>query len=161
MIIEYHLTDVDRDQLTVLLRALCALDMLYLRSHPDTPDLKKSGVVYKTQPGGCERFLTIPMILQRGSGDCDQLAPWRCAELRVRHGIKAFPEVRKMSDHLWHVYVRCPNGKVEDISAHLGMPVPPSLAKLGRAILEKKKHAVAAAHSALARRARNAWHAYG
>ena len=140
MLIQFDLETVDVRHLNVLVRSLCALDVLYLRAHPQTPLLKQSGVRYATQPGGCERFLTVPKILAAGSGDCDQLAPWRAAELRVREGIQALPEVRRMSDKLWHVYVRMPNGAVEDISAHLGMPVPESLARIGRAIIARRQH---------------------
>lgn len=147
MRIEFSLPTVDVKHLNALVRTLCALDVLYLQQHPETPLLKESGVVYKTQPAGCERFLTVPAVLAAGSGDCDQLAPWRAAELRVRQGIKALPEVRRMSDRLWHVYVRMPNGSVEDISAHLGMPVPASLAALGREIIRKRNKHVTTARS--------------
>lgn len=139
MLIEFHLPTVDVRHLNVLVRALCALDVIYLRAHPQTPLLKDSGVRYKTQPKGCERFLTVPAVLAAGSGDCDQLSPWRAAELRVKHNIRAMPEVRKMGKNLWHVYVRMPDGSVEDISAHLGMPVPATLAALGRDILRKRQ----------------------
>jgi hypothetical protein len=139
VLIEFNIDTVDVPHLNVLVRSLCALDVLYLRAHPQTPLLKESGVVYKTQPHGCERFRTVPEVIAAGSGDCDQLAPWRAAELRVRHGVKALPEVRRMAVGLWHVYVRLPNGAVEDISAHLGMPVPASLARIGRAIIRARK----------------------
>jgi hypothetical protein len=146
LLIEFNLPTVDVRHLNVLVRSLCALDVLYLRAHPQTPLLKQSGVVYKTQPHGCERFKTVPDVIAAGSGDCDQLAPWRAAELRVRQGIRALPEVKRMSDKLWHVYVRLPDGTVEDISAHLGMPVPAALARIGRAILARKNpHAPALA----------------
>lgn len=140
MKIEFELARVDVPQVTVLVRALTALNMLYLRAHPHAPLMHQSGVVYRTQPGGCERFKTIPAILAAGNADCDQLAPWRAAELRVRYGIKAMPEVRRMSERLWHVYVRYPDGRVEDVSARLGMPVPQKLVNLGRAIL-RRQHA--------------------
>ena|GEM_PF-1606828 len=148
MIIEFHLPRVDVTRLNVLVRALTALNVLWLREHPRAPLLKRSGVRYNTQPIGCERFLTIPSILQRGNGDCDQLASWRAAELRERFGIKALPEVRQMGEKLWHVYVRLPNGKVEDISAHLGMPVPPNLAALGRKIIRERERRNASALTA-------------
>jgi hypothetical protein len=158
VIIEFHVLEADRAQLHVLLRALTALNMLYLKANPNTPDLKSSGVVYKQQPAGCERFLTIPLIMRAGNADCDQLAPWRAAELRVRHGIKALPEVRKMGAHLWHVYVRYPDGKVEDPSAHLGMRIPPRLAALGRKILKQKNHHAPTTTSTRAGRAWHGWH---
>lgn len=138
MIIQYELEQVDRAQLGVLLRALVALNILYLRAHPRTPLLKRSGVRYESQSASHERFKTIPQVIAANGGDCDQLVPWRVAELRMQ-GIRANPEVRKMGRNLWHVYVRMPNGRVEDISAHLGMPIPASLAKLGRAIIRDRK----------------------
>jgi len=156
VIIEFHLPDVDVRRLNVLVRALTALNVQYLREHPSTPLLKASGVRYATQPIGCERFLTIPTILQRGNADCDQLAPWRAAELREHFGIKALPEVKQMGEKLWHVYVRLPDGRVEDISAHLGMPVPAKLAALGRRIIaeRERKHASLAAYRIAAARRR-------
>lgn len=124
--------------LNIFVRALCAYNVLWLKQHPNTPDVYASGVRYKTQPGGCERFLPIPYVLAAGSGDCDQLAPWRAAELRVRHGIKAMPEVVKMHDALYHVFVRHPDGKAEDVSAHLGMSVPPRMAAAGRRLIDAR-----------------------
>lgn len=139
MIIEYNIpSPVDVKALNIFVRALCAYDVLWLKRHPETPDLYKSGVRYKSQPAGCEHFAPIPLVLAAGSGDCDQLAPWRCAELRVRHGVKAMPEVKQMGPALFHVFCRLPGGKVEDVSARLGMDVPPKLAQVGRAILRKK-----------------------
>lgn len=139
MRIEFDIETPDKPQLTVLVRALTALNMLHLRANPRTPLLSKSGVVYESQPGGCERFLTIPRILAAGSGDCDQLVPWRVAELRERYGIQALPEVKRMGEKLWHVFVRYPDGRVEDVSAALGMKVPAKLAALGRQIIRRKR----------------------
>lgn len=150
MKIEFELAHVDVPQVTILVRALTALNMLYLRKHPNAPLLSESGVKYRSQPAGCERFKTIPMILAAGSGDCDQLAPYRAAELRVRYGIKAMPEVKRMSANLWHVYVRYPDGRVEDVSAALGMRVPPRLAAIGRAIIRRRQRAHARTGSRLA-----------
>lgn len=141
MLIEFDIpSPVDVKALNIFVRALAAYDTLWLQRNPGTPALYESGVRYKSQPAGFERFAPIPLILAAGSGDCDQLAPWRAAELRVRHGIKALPEVRQFGDRLFHVYVRLPNGKAEDPSAHLGMKVPEKLAAAGRALL-RKQHA--------------------
>lgn len=142
MIIEYNIpSPVDVRALNIFVRALCAYDVLWLQRHPEAPNLYESGVRYKTQPVGCEHFRPIPLIIAAGSGDCDQLAPWRCAELRVRKGIKAMPEVKQMGPNLYHVFCRLPNGKVEDISARLGMPVPARIAAVGRALLARGRAA--------------------
>lgn len=162
MLIEFDIpSPVDAKSLTVLVRSLCALDLLYLQRNPRTPELYKSGVRYKTQPYGVERFLTIPLILQAGEADCDQLAPWRAAELRFRHGIKALPEVRKFADGVWHVYVRYPNGKAEDPSAWLGMKVPERLASMGRAILARNGRANVPPQSVVAAASWSVWNGWG
>ena len=133
MLIEFDIpSPVDVRVLNIFVRALCAYDVLWLQRHPETPDLYASGVRYREQPLGVERFKPIPLILAQGNADCDQLAPWRAAELRVRHGVKAMPEVKQMGRALYHVFVRLPNGQAEDVSAHLGMKVPVRLAAAGR-----------------------------
>lgn len=140
MLIEFELpSPVDVKVLNIFVRALCAYDVLWLQRHPETPNVYESGVRYSTQPLGVERFKPIPLILAQGTADCDQLAPWRAAELRVRHGVRALPEVKQMGRALFHVFVRLPNGKAEDISAHLGMKVPERLAAAGRMLLGKQR----------------------
>lgn len=140
LIIEYNIpSPVDARILNIFVRALCAYDVLWLRAHPETPPIYESGVRYQTQPAGCEHFKPIPLILRAGNADCDQLAPWRAAELRVRHGIKAMPEVRQMGPALYHVYVRFPDGSVEDVSARLGMPVPRKIVAAGTKILARRR----------------------
>lgn len=60
------------------------------------PLLYESGVRYKEQlpgPKG-EEFLNCEQVLQRRFCDCDQIAPYRAAELRVRFGIPARPCIR-------------------------------------------------------------------
>lgn len=151
MLIEFDIpSPVDERVLNIFVRALCAYDVLWLQRHPETPDLYKSGVKYERQPMGAERFLPIPMVIAAGGGDCDQLAPWRAAELRVRHGIKAMPEVRKMESHLFHVFVRMPNGKAEDISARLGMSIPSHLVAKGQEILRRQRGSATHARSSAA-----------
>ena len=140
MLIEFEIpSPVDAKALNIFVRALCAYDVLWLERHPEAPDLYNSGVRYRTQPLGVERFKPVPLILAQGNADCDQLAPWRAAELRVRHGIKAMPEVKKMGQALYHVFVRLPDGSAEDVSAHLGMKVPERLAAAGRKLPPPRK----------------------
>jgi len=74
--------------------------------------------------GGGEIFREIPRIIQNGGGDCDNVASWRCAELREL-GINACPFItwRERSDGgmTYHVIVRWPDGSSEDPSLLLGM----------------------------------------
>ena len=66
-----------------LLDALVVVNGLFLRAHHVDP-LYQSGVRYQQEPpdGKPEEFAAIPMVLSRGWGDCDDLAPWRVAELQ-------------------------------------------------------------------------------
>jgi hypothetical protein len=107
-----------------ILDAQVLANQLYIRMH-NVPLLYKSGVRYKNEPdNGVEEFALIPIILARGWGDCDDLAPWLCAELReagekakIRIQWKRQPDGRK----LYHIVVRRGDGRIEDPSALLGM----------------------------------------
>lgn len=108
-----------------LLGALTAMDEDYLREHPKLPDLYNSGVRYKREKPGEEKWLTIPWVMLQKNGDCEDLACWRAAELRVRYGeAEAMPiwSVRKTAKGaLYHIRVRRASGRIEDPSALLGM----------------------------------------
>lgn len=77
--------------------------------------------------GGGEIFREIPRIIENGGGDCDNVASWRCAELR-NIGINASPYItwRKRLDGgtTYHVIVLWPDGSSEDPSLLLGMGGP-------------------------------------
>ena len=76
------------------------------------------------QCGSGEHFRDVPAILENGGGDCDNLACFRAAELRV-HGIAAMPYItwRKRADGgmTYHAIVQWPDGTSEDPSLILGM----------------------------------------
>ena len=111
-------------------------NIAWLQAHPETPDLYQAGVSYKperrrinpatgkTSEYG-EEWQTIPWVIYRGYGDCEDLGSWRAAELHQKYKIKATPfiKMRRMPDGFWraHVVVRWPNGQLEDPSAKLGM----------------------------------------
>ncbi len=109
------------------LRALVISNAYYLQQHPETPMLYKSGVKYAPEPnaGKFEEFASIATILSRGWGDCDDLAAWRAAEIRVKEKRPANILVywRKRNNRtVWHVQVkRTDTQEVEDPSRVLGM----------------------------------------
>jgi len=77
----------------------------------------QSGVRYQQEPpeGKPEKFAAIPEILSRSWGDCDDLAPWRVAELREA-GEKAKIRItwrRNGGRRLHHVVVRRGDGRIE------------------------------------------------
>lgn len=107
-----------------LLEALVTIDQLYLMTH-HVPSIYQCGVVYREEPKSqpYEDFAPIPSILSRGWGDCDDLAPWLCAECRMR-GEKAKIRIqwKKLRDgKMYHIVVRHQNGSIEDPSRKLGM----------------------------------------
>ena len=112
-----------------VLEALTMAIQLLLLAHPLTPPHYESGVVYQEEPPGTdEEFASLPVILARGWGDCDDLAPARCAELRnqghrahIRIQWKRFVRPDGMPGKLYHIVVRRSDGSIEDPSRILGM----------------------------------------
>lgn len=113
------------DALVHLLEALVLVNCSWLRGHPRTPTLYTSGVRYMEEPPGRDDWQDIPETLARGDGDCEDLACWRLAELRVRTFEDARPFVRctvSTPKHVvYHVQVRRSDGRIEDPSRVLGM----------------------------------------
>lgn len=105
-----------------LLEGLCKANMAYIRL-VGAPPIYKSGVRYVAEQSA-ENWLTIPYLLQKGQGDCEDLAAWRAAELRCQ-GVNAIPDIRarQMPSGVWraHAIVRLPDGSTEDPSLALGM----------------------------------------
>ena len=107
-----------------VLEALVTVNQLYLVTH-HVPKLYESGVRYGEEPNGTiEEFASIPIVLSRGWGDCDDLSPWRVAELRCQ-GEKAKIRIQWKRQgngkKLFHIVVRRANGEIEDPSRILGM----------------------------------------
>lgn len=129
-----------KPDLDAALEATVRLNELQLRADPSIPLLysaaaRQLGVRYARDvclapqvPGACERFLTIASaLMELRSGaiaglDCDDLASWRCAELRVRFSrSRARAFVIRSPGIGWHVLVDDGRGKIEDPSKTLGM----------------------------------------
>jgi hypothetical protein len=111
--------------LCLLLETLVKIDEMYLRMHPEAPPIYQAGVRYQTEPLGQEDWCDIPTVMKQGWGDCEDLAAWRCAELRVRYGIPARAtftwRVLPNKVTLYHILVKHPDGRIEDPSRKLGM----------------------------------------
>jgi len=107
-----------------ILEALTTVNLLFLHTH-HVPLLYQSGVRYQNEPKEWphECFDAIPKVIARGWGDCDDLAPWRCSELR-KAGERAKIRIqwkRMPSGKLYHIVVRREDGRIEDPSLILGM----------------------------------------
>jgi hypothetical protein len=110
--------------LETLVEALVAANMAFLEAFPRTPLLYESGVRYLEEPRGRDDWQDIPETLARDkTGDCEDLAAWRIAELRFR-GEAANPAIRASLIRgvlTYHVRVRRSDGSIEDPSRKLGM----------------------------------------
>ena len=106
---------------------LFVYDIAWLLAHPNTPALYQSGVRYEREPwaGKYEEFLSIPFVLDRGWGDCDDLSCWRAAEIAVTNTY-AKPLVieapgSREGARRWHCVVDLGGGRFDDPSLRLGM----------------------------------------
>ncbi|MEZ4447688.1 MAG: hypothetical protein R3B72_51910 [Polyangiaceae bacterium] len=107
-----------------LCEALVAINVDYLRAAPHTPSLYAAGVRYEREPRGQEKWAAIPVVRARAAGDCEDLACWRVAELRVGGDVSAravWRSQRTPRGWLYHVLVQHGDGQIEDPSRRLGM----------------------------------------
>lgn len=113
----------------MFLEAMVYANVLHLEDPERSyPALYESGVVYEEELHGYEEWQDIPTTLAKGVGDCEDLATYRCAELRAHAGIDAHPflrwrEVQEDGERSlrYHALVLWPDGRVEDPSRVLGM----------------------------------------
>ncbi len=114
--------------LDAALEATTRLNQSLLKSGELEPfDMGAPGVRWRPEPpGDGEHFDHGLMVQGRGWGDCDDLAPWHAASLRVTgkdRGAKAI--VRKSGPSRWHAIVQRSDGRIDDPSLAAGMPGRP------------------------------------
>lgn len=108
--------------LRALLDCLVALNKVFLREHPTSLPLYKSGVRY----GRTQIWDTIPALYRRGFGDCKSLTAALIAENEIK-GLKCKPVFRWVSRQDgseardFHILVMHEDGSFEDPSKILGM----------------------------------------
>ena len=114
-----------------LFDGLVTANVAYLIARPDTPNLYNANVRYLAEPDGVDEWQDIPDTIRRRSGDCEDLACWRVAELRVRFGERAarpnitvdlLPDSKGRKITTYHIRVLRADGRIEDPSRLLGMP---------------------------------------
>lgn len=88
------------------------------------PPLYRSGVRYRREAVGAERWQTAEQVYSARVGDCEDLACWRAGELRRAGERRAVAFAARAGAHTWHVRVRRADGRIEDPSAVLGMEAP-------------------------------------
>lgn len=109
--------------LNAALEATTRLDETLLQKGVVPPFRKAVNAVrWRPEPPGDEHFDHAAVVLGRGWGDCDDLAPWHAASLRASGedpGAKAF--VKKSGPSRWHAVVRRSDGSIDDPSREAGM----------------------------------------
>lgn len=73
-----------------------------------------------TREDPAERWQLPSETAARGGGDCEDLASWRCAELRLR-GESCRVVVKRTGPRVLHALVERGDGSIEDPSRRLGM----------------------------------------
>jgi hypothetical protein len=92
---------------------------------PTFEDGLKEGIKWKPEPPGEEHFDHAGTVLRRKWGDCDDLAPWQAASLRVTgEDPNATAIVRRSGPKRWHAIVRRGDGSIDDPSRAAGMGQP-------------------------------------
>lgn len=80
-------------------------------------------VRWAPEPPGQECFDHAKTVLARGWGDCDDLAPWHAASLRVSgRDPGAIATCYQSGPNRWHAVVERSDGRIEDPSLSAGMP---------------------------------------
>ena len=125
--------------LELLVRALIAANVAYLRAHPRVPALYEAGVRLdisrSRSPRSEDEWQGIASILESGAANNASLACWRCAE-RIVGGEAVEPALcwAPGGGGLYHVSLSMRDGTIEDPSAILfaraaGAPMSPVLGR--------------------------------
>lgn len=120
--------DANRDEKEAILNAALeaatrgAETQMVMGRAPTAVDAIKRGVRWKPEPPGDEHFDLPRTVLNRGWGDCDDLAPWHAASLRITgEDPEASAIVRPSAPNRWHALVQRSDGSIEDPSLWAGM----------------------------------------
>lgn len=120
-------THVKAPVLNSALEAVTRLDEALLKGGevPTFDEGLAKGVRWKPEPPGAEHFDHATTVMRRRWGDCDDLAPWHAASLRVTGEDRdAVAEVYKSGPKRWHAIVRRGDGSIDDPSKRAGMGAP-------------------------------------
>jgi hypothetical protein len=115
---------VSADVIDAAAEAVTRLDEQLLRNG-DAPTFREAlpHVRWRPEPPGDEHFDNAAVVMGRGWGDCDDLAPWHAASLRVTgQDPGAVARSVPSGPNKWHVMVQRGDGRWEDPSAQAGMP---------------------------------------
>jgi hypothetical protein len=139
---------VDESTLNPALHASAAVAKKQIESGrvPPLADAIDDGLRWAPEPAGqgFEGFDNPEDCIDRGWGDCDDLAPWWAAEL-WHSGVDpdAMPIVYQSGPKRWHAVVQRGDGSIDDPSKWAGMGKPGSPLPTTRPLTTSGAHAVA------------------
>lgn len=120
--------DAAPEVLSYYLMCLYGINKVIQKINPNLPRIYQSGIRYKAEARGLEKWIDAERVIAQGNGDCEDLATWRAAELTVRDNLLSIPIFRmhiiptpKGPARLYHIMVKRSDGVYEDPSYILGM----------------------------------------
>jgi hypothetical protein len=115
---------VSKDVLDAGLEATTRLNEQMLKAG-EIPTFERGlryGIQWRPEPKGDEHFDSADKVISRKWGDCDDLAPWHAASLRVTGEDPAANAVVYQSGPArWHAVVQRGDGSIDDPSKRAGM----------------------------------------
>lgn len=119
------LVSTDCAEIAGMLEGLARASLAQMRKRarlgkPALPDLYSSGIRYRRERRGNEKWQTAEVTAKLGCGDCEDLVAYLVAQCRAR-GEQANPACYSPRPGLIHCVVIRANGAKEDPSARLGM----------------------------------------
>lgn len=118
---------VEAPVLDAALESVTRLNESMMARHeiPSFAEALKRGIRWKPEPPGAEHFDHAKVILGRGWGDCDDLAPYHAATLRHSgEDPGATAIVQRSGPKRWHAVVQRSDGRIDDPSKAAGMGQP-------------------------------------
>lgn len=114
----------DAESLGVALEAATRIAQHDFRAGlPSIQDAIDAGVEWRPEPPGDESFDPPSTVLDRGWGDCDDLAPWLAGEMReTGYDPGAQAIAMRSGPRTWHAIVKGSDGQIYDPSKWAGMP---------------------------------------
>jgi hypothetical protein len=88
------------------------------------PSPLDTSVRYKRERSGLEEWDNAKTCIERGWGDCEDLAAWECAGINLDEDPEAICVLIRTGPKLFHCVVMMSDGTLRDICPDLGMKVP-------------------------------------